>query len=152
MGLKPSKLIILIVLIIGVGAGCSHPFYSGLSKEEKEELNKANKAFYSELKKVISETDEIQIFDATEKEISLKKTYKKSDPEFPLLVEGFINASTYGTVAKTISDRKIFLLSKSEKKYEFECCTVDRRIEKRTPEYKKTPRYFISEHTIKYIK
>lgn len=152
MELKPNKLIILIVLIIGVGVGCSHPLYSGLSKEEKEELNKANKAFYSELTKAISETDEIQIFDTTEEEITLKKTYKKSDTEFQLLVEGFINASTYGTVAKTISDRKIFLLSEGKKNYEFECCTIDRRIEKRNPEYKKTPRYFISEHTIKYIK
>jgi hypothetical protein len=96
---------------------------------------KAHQVLYGELKKAVAEADEIQVFSVKSDPkvglvLSLKRSYRKGEPGFETLTEGFLKAGKAGVVARAIPDRKIVLLSKGRKIYEFDYCTADRRMAK----------------------
>jgi hypothetical protein len=130
---KAVKPLLFLVALLVLPGCFSSTFQSSGILEERAAM-KARKAFYSELKKAVAEADSILVF-SIERDpkkglvLSPKKTYRKGEPGFEILTEGFLKASKVGVVARTPADRKIVLLSKGKKIYQFEHCTADRRIE-----------------------
>jgi len=145
-------LIVLVIIIPGCfSLGLQH---SGMSREERAASEAARKVFRSELKKAISEADEIKVFaiNSGEKEAvpSLVRHYKKGQPVFEMLMGVYLEATEKGVVVGSPADRLIVLLSGGSEIYRFEYCNIDGRITSKKVVNGKQGVLFIPENLTSY--